>query len=473
MSSTTMTERHSAPMSSHPPFRSKLSRPTDVAMGPHARIPIPSMSMLDIEYRHPEYDQSARRGIPIRSASAQAVSSRRSDALQSSFRGTTHGPSDEDGAKTREEVLERSLLTASKRSRFLPPPAPKERPICLPQPQPRPDSLHTSGPPPPLSVFSAETATYAWPQFQPSSSHTERKPYLLVQYKDAPSPGSETESDCISAKDSASMRSTPPPPPSNSSSSLSRKRRPSTDTPSPDLPISWLLDPLGNVHVSDSRSASRTSRSDTPESTGGSTCEDPQGAGYSRGNINFILNQATDTDDTMSTVVAGSSRSTPSGFDGDSPSPAAHPVAPALSENWEEYARQVRKSDGTVAYQCLWVKEGPESGPCHYTSKKQLVKRHVETTHLKYKRFICEICSKAFPQKTSLDIHRHGHTGDTPHACIYNCGKAFKDPARRHRHHIDTHGYVPKQFKRRYKGTIDPRSTSGYESIEPWHTTTA
>ncbi|KAI6119357.1 hypothetical protein EDD16DRAFT_1581689, partial [Pisolithus croceorrhizus] len=45
---------------------------------------------------------------------------------------------------------------------------------------------------------------------------------------------------------------------------------------------------------------------------------------------------------------------------------------------------------------------------CQYTSKKQLVKRHVETTHLRFKPFVCEVCKKGFPQKTSLDTHMHG-----------------------------------------------------------------
>ncbi|KAJ7228670.1 hypothetical protein GGX14DRAFT_70387 [Mycena pura] len=93
-------------------------------------------------------------------------------------------------------------------------------------------------------------------------------------------------------------------------------------------------------------------------------------------------------------------------------------------------------------------------GPCAYQSKKQLVKRHIETTHLEFKPFVCDICSKAFPQKTSLDIHHNGHTGNTPHECIYKCGHSFKDPARRHRHHVDKHGHKPKQHhgKKKHQG---------------------
>lgn len=52
------------------------------------------------------------------------------------------------------------------------------------------------------------------------------------------------------------------------------------------------------------------------------------------------------------------------------------------SQNWEDYARQIRNPDGTTAYQCLWTTSDIS---CTYSSKKQLVKRHIETTHLKFK----------------------------------------------------------------------------------------
>lgn len=119
---------------------------------------------------------------------------------------------------------------------------------------------------------------------------------------------------------------------------------------------------------------------------------------------------------------------------------------------WEDYAEEIQTANGRTAYLCLWtIKHGDRVISCSYLSKKQLVKRHIETTHLKFKPFVCDICQKAFPQKTSLEIHMSGHTGNTPHQCKYGCGEAFKDPARRHRHHVEVHGYIPKQSKKKHK----------------------
>ncbi|KDQ28981.1 hypothetical protein PLEOSDRAFT_1082885 [Pleurotus ostreatus PC15] len=224
---------------------------------------------------------------------------------------------------------------------------------------------------------------------------------------------------------------------------------------------SAIIEPLRKVRVSSGRLSDRQIPEDIAMNANDETKGATKGVVYSRGHINYILNS---TDDTAGpSIGAGLSQSVPSSV------PSKPRASPPAAENWEIYARQVKRSDGSLAYQCLWTtKDNDASVPCLYTSKKQLVKRHVETTHLKVKRFICEICNKAFPQKTSLDIHKHGHTGDTPHACIYNCGKAFKDPARRHRHHIEAHGYVPKQFKRKYKASVPNQEQSEYESLEPW-----
>jgi hypothetical protein len=58
------------------------------------------------------------------------------------------------------------------------------------------------------------------------------------------------------------------------------------------------------------------------------------------------------------------------------------PPAPVPSQNWEHHAIQIKNPEGGVAYQCIWA---TPDGPCNYWSKKQLVKRHIETTHLKFK----------------------------------------------------------------------------------------
>lgn len=131
----------------------------------------------------------------------------------------------------------------------------------------------------------------------------------------------------------------------------------------------------------------------------------------------------------------------------DDEAPSGNQTSPTSvqSQKWEDYVLQGRDSLGNVVYRCQWtLEEKGRRSICNYSSKKQLVKRHVETTHLKfkwvtiviltfrhvdrcslYRPYSCEICQKAFPQvklqflctkfdfkllsqKTSLDIHRSG-----------------------------------------------------------------
>lgn len=56
-------------------------------------------------------------------------------------------------------------------------------------------------------------------------------------------------------------------------------------------------------------------------------------------------------------------------------------------EEWEGFAQLIKLPNGTPKWQCHWrtMDDGVEVN-CGYLSKKQLVKRHVETTHLKYRR---------------------------------------------------------------------------------------
>lgn len=57
------------------------------------------------------------------------------------------------------------------------------------------------------------------------------------------------------------------------------------------------------------------------------------------------------------------------------------------TDAWERYAKPTLSPDGTTRkWQCTWpTPEDRKKPTCEYTSKKQLVKRHVETTHLRYK----------------------------------------------------------------------------------------
>lgn len=59
----------------------------------------------------------------------------------------------------------------------------------------------------------------------------------------------------------------------------------------------------------------------------------------------------------------------------------------ADADAWERYAKPTLSPDGTTRkWQCTWpTPEDRKKPTCEYTSKKQLVKRHVETTHLRYK----------------------------------------------------------------------------------------
>lgn len=71
---------------------------------------------------------------------------------------------------------------------------------------------------------------------------------------------------------------------------------------------------------------------------------------------------------------------------------AARPIVRRQSprndaDAWERYAKPTLSPDGTTRkWQCTWpTTEDRKKPTCEYTSKKQLVKRHVETTHLRYK----------------------------------------------------------------------------------------
>ncbi|KAH0839761.1 hypothetical protein J3R83DRAFT_702 [Lanmaoa asiatica] len=116
-------------------------------------------------------------------------------------------------------------------------------------------------------------------------------------------------------------------------------------------------------------------------------------------------------DDQLRTSREGSPRISEASEGGAVIRPTARRQSPRSDvDTWERYAKPTLSPDGTTRkWQCTWpTPEDRKKPTCEYTSKKQLVKRHVETTHLRYKPFICEVCKKGFPQKTSLDTHMHG-----------------------------------------------------------------
>lgn len=59
-----------------------------------------------------------------------------------------------------------------------------------------------------------------------------------------------------------------------------------------------------------------------------------------------------------------------------------------------------------------------------YSTKFNL-KRHIETSHLKIKKYRCHECDKQFASKQNLNEHMHIHSGAKPFWCKI-CSKTFR-----------------------------------------------
>lgn len=318
-----------------------------------------------------------------------------------------------------------------------------------------------------LSVFNAPTATYAWERYEPES----QKPYPRPLYVDYIGRGStRSASSSSSLRDSSGM-----PSPALSDRSIStptllpQKRR--SSSPAGHYHASFvtkIMEPLRHVNIEVNHSRPPVSsrphqRSPTPSEMISSP---PLHRSQSDRHVSAKHSISSGGDERRRQHEDSSC-----GSDSSDQSHIARPIIPPKSdsEEWEKYA--CFTLDGTTRkWLCTWSTES--GGQCKYMSKKQLVKRHVETTHLRYKPFVCGVCGKGFPQKTSLDTHMHGHTGSTPHACRYNCGMWFKDPARRHRHMVDEHQYVPRQSKKKHTNG-QPQDTLDFESVQRWNVASA
>ncbi|KAG6817397.1 hypothetical protein H0H87_009041 [Tephrocybe sp. NHM501043] len=142
------------------------------------------------------------------------------------------------------------------------------------------------------------------------------------------------------------------------------------------------------------------------------------------------------------TAVNGGARS--NGFEA-----SADPAAIAPEDlDWEKYTKFTESAAGQVTYICEF------RGKCGYKSTKQSVKRHVLSTHLRFRPHQCHYCEKDFPAviRAALMSHIATHTGELPLKCKYEgCVKRYADPARRHRHYISAHGYKPKEYKKKFR----------------------
>ena len=54
------------------------------------------------------------------------------------------------------------------------------------------------------------------------------------------------------------------------------------------------------------------------------------------------------------------------------------------------------------------------------------------------KKYICNVCNRAFAKKTYLDTHYRTHTGSRPYGCKF-CGKFFTQKSSLNRHVVLIH----------------------------------
>ncbi|PIL28747.1 transcription factor [Ganoderma sinense ZZ0214-1] len=114
-----------------------------------------------------------------------------------------------------------------------------------------------------------------------------------------------------------------------------------------------------------------------------------------------------------------------------------------MKNAWIKYVYPSPEHFAGPYFRCVWQ---DKSGPCKYHSKKFLLRRHIESKHLKLRPHKCSYCGKGFYQKSNLFTHLNTHTGDTPHKCHY-CEMYFKDPARRYKHMTEVHQHRSRRTK--------------------------
>ncbi|KAG6378559.1 hypothetical protein JVT61DRAFT_12824 [Boletus reticuloceps] len=344
----------------------------------------------------------------------------------------------------------------------------------LAEPRANNDSLQR---PVSLSVFNSPTATYMWPGLQ-AASQMSHPPIIYVNYDNRDSMRSASTSSALSVHDSPVISS-----PAlthlhydRSATSILPKKRRST---SPEERASSVRN-ASSRNAMESTGLARLSDQGRPQYMQSSQKQNKhpplqpiRPSTIASGRAASVNNYSvtSEEDDQLRTSREPSPQISEASEGETVSRPAVRRQSPRGDvDAWERYAKPTLSPDGTTRkWQCTWpTPEDRKKPTCEYTSKKQLVKRHVETTHLRYKPFICEVCKKGFPQKTSLDTHMHGHTGSTPHVCRYGCGMAFKDPARRHRHMVEEHGYIPRQSKKKHKARPSPQEGTAADPVRPF-----
>ncbi|KAK0491007.1 hypothetical protein IW261DRAFT_56775 [Armillaria novae-zelandiae] len=265
---------------------------------------------------------------------------------------------------------------------------------------------------------------------------------------------------------------------SSSGSSYTRESSPATTSQSgvsPKLPISslshteaptvtTLLESLQRTTIVDKPSSPLTPRSEnplpssSPDSSRQEDCESQRS--HSRKSPDPIV-------PSPRTIETNSDLSRPTNIPRESSSRGRIPNYDKKA--WEKYA--VKKADNVKEYICQWSQQFPDrSLTCTYEALRPLMKRHVETVHLKYKTHSCKYCDRLFPQKANVEVHESSrHTKSKNNVCPYEeCGLLFNDPARLHRHKVEIHGYIPKETKRRKKhGAGVARSADCDDSVQP------
>ena len=91
-----------------------------------------------------------------------------------------------------------------------------------------------------------------------------------------------------------------------------------------------------------------------------------------------------------------------------------------------------QQKKAVILYCCMYDECGRTFGT------KYNLKRHVQTTHKKEKRFSCPHCEKKFASKQGVVEHTFIHTGERPFVCV-TCNIAFRQVSQLSLH-MRTHG---------------------------------